>query len=217
MFIALEGGEGSGKSTQARLLANALHDAGRPVILTREPGGTDLGRHIRTLLLDGTAPSPRAEALLYAADRAHHVDTVIRPALNRGETVITDRYIDSSLAYQGAGRSLWAAGIRRLSDWAADGLYPDLTILLDIDPAAGLPRATRTGSDRIERETLDFHQRVRHGFLLLARADPGRYLIIDATLPPNQIAALVQDGLLTARPSCTGRAPTPARRSAPSP
>ena len=182
VFIALEGGEGAGKSTQARRLAAALTARGYEVVLTHEPGATAIGGRVRQLLLDpaNTEMSPRTEAMLYAADRAQHVGEVIRPALERGAIVITDRYVDSSIAYQGGGRTLELAEIRRLSQWATDGLSPDLTVLLDIDPEVGLRRTTGPG-DRLESETLAFHQRVRAAFLDLARHGRDRYLVIDVS------------------------------------
>ena len=181
VFIALEGGEGAGKSTQAKLLERWLTDAGHDVVLTREPGGTAVGAALRAILLDhdtGTL-SPRAEALVYAADRAEHVDALIRPALERGKIVITDRYVDSTLAYQGAGRSLDVADLEQLAQIATGGLRPHLTVVLDIDPVDGLARAGEL--DRIESEPLGFHQRVREQFLALATADPDRYLVVAAT------------------------------------
>jgi len=196
MLIAFEGGEGSGKSTQASRLAEWLTERGVAVTLTHEPGATDLGARIRRILLDSPDGSltPRAEALLFAADRAHHVDTVIRPALDRGEVVITDRYVDSSLAYQGAGRALAMDDVRRLSQWATGGLRPDLTVLLDVDPELGLERARAAGHgrDRVERESLEFHQRVRDGFLALADAAPDHYLIVDAGGHPETVATLIR-------------------------
>jgi dTMP kinase len=200
VFVVFEGGEGSGKSTQADLLATALAAAGRDVVVTREPGATNIGERIRSLLLDrrissglaGVVLAPRAEALLYAADRAHHVATVVRPTLERGAVVISDRYSDSSLAYQGAGRILPVEEVSWLSAWATAGLRPDLVILLDIDPSAGLDRVRDRGpADRLEAESLGFHERVRYAFLDLAAADPRRYLVVDATLPPEDIAAIV--------------------------
>jgi dTMP kinase len=166
------------------------------VVLTREPGATPTGQRIRELLLDPTTGgiSPRAEALLYAADRAQHVAHVILPALERGAVVVTDRYVDSSLAYQGAGRALELAEVARLSRWATGGLRPDLTLLLDIDPAVGLARIQGL-PDRIELESLAFHQRVRQGFLDLAAADPDRYLVVPATDPPEQVHAIVRSRL----------------------
>ena len=191
LFVVLEGGEGAGKSTQATLLASRLEALGREVVVTREPGATPVGARIRALLLDpATSLSPRAEAMLYAADRAQHVATVIRPALARGAVVISDRFVDSSLAYQGAGRELPLREVAQLSQWATEGLRPDLTVVLDIDPAVGLVRATGD-PDRIEQESLSFHRAVRQGFLDLAAADPDRYLVVSAALAPEQVHALI--------------------------
>ena len=194
-FVVFEGGEGAGKSTQCRRLADALRALGHEVVLTREPGGTRLGTEIRRLLLDvdSTGLDPRAEALLYAADRAQHVAEIVRPALDRGAVVISDRYIDSSLAYQGAGRDLDAEQVAALSRWATGGLVPELTVVLDIDPAVGLLRAGEVDDpDRLESEPLRFHRSVRQSFLDLAAADPARYLVIDAAQPAGDIAALVE-------------------------
>jgi dTMP kinase len=191
LFVVFEGGEGAGKSTQVQQLAAALAESGCEVVVTREPGATDAGTRIRALLLDpSTRLSPRAEALLYAADRAHHVAEVVRPALARGAVVISDRYVDSSLAYQGAGRELDADEVAELSRWATDGLRPALTVLLDVDPAVGLARATGS-PDRIEQESLAFHQAVRQGFLDLAAAEPHRYLVLSAKQPPEKVHAAV--------------------------
>jgi len=188
LFVAFEGGEGSGKTTQARLVAIWLRELGYDVVTTHEPGATKVGMRLRALLLDTahTGMSPHAEALMYAADRAEHVSSVIKPALDRGAVVITDRYVDSSLAYQGAGRSLPVSEIARLNDWATGGRTPDLTVLLDMDPVAGLARRTRS-ADRLEAEPAEFHGRVRTGFLALAKADPARYLVVDATLPQEEV------------------------------
>ncbi len=187
-FIALEGGEGAGKSTQARLLARHLEDRGHDVVVTREPGGTSAGQAIRAIVLDPAtgALAPRAEALLYAADRAHHVATVIRPALDHGASVITDRYLDSSLAYQGAGRTLDPAEIEELSRWATEGLLPDITVILDLDPEIGLTRVGRP--DRLEAEPVDFHRRVRKAFLARAAEAPDRYVVIAADRPVAEVA-----------------------------
>ncbi|TFV81069.1 dTMP kinase [Microbacterium sp. dk485] len=196
LFLTFEGGDGAGKTTQARLLEQWLSDRGRAVVRTREPGGTEVGVLIRDIVLHHRGDiAPRAEALLYAADRAHHVATVVRPALERGDVVIQDRYLDSSVAYQGAGRVLDAAEIRELSMWAAGGLLPDLTVLLDLDPAAARARRDSDAKpfDRLEAERDDFHARVRAGFLGLAAAEPGRFLVIDAALPPESIAATIRD------------------------
>jgi dTMP kinase len=197
-FVVFEGGEGSGKSTQCERLAETLRAAGHEVVVTREPGGTPVGTRIRELLLDPASAglAPRAEALLYAADRAHHVATVIRPALERGAVVISDRYVDSSLAYQGAGRALPAAEVAALSRWATDGLVPGITVVLDVDPSTGLLRAGAVDSpDRLESEPLAFHERVRTGFLTLAASERDRYAIVDAALPlgvvTEQVAAAV--------------------------
>jgi dTMP kinase len=198
-FIVFEGGEGAGKSTQIAALADHLRASGRECVLTREPGGTPLGSGLRALLLDPAtgALAPRTEALLYAADRAEHVATVITPALDRAAVVLSDRYVDSSLAYQGAGRALVRDEVEELSRWATDGLLPHLTIVLDIDPRVGLARFD--GADRLEGESLDFHDRVRAGFLALAERAPARYLVLDASRPMpelfSEIAARV-DALL---------------------
>lgn len=201
-FITFEGGDGAGKSTQLQMLVDALA-ADNQVSVTREPGGTDTGVAIRELLLHSPkgSLSPKAEALLYAADRAHHVDTVVRPALGAGGVVIQDRYIDSSIAYQGAGRALDPAEIRAISEWASGGLWPDLTILLDIDPAVARARSARLrdAPDRIESEADEFRVRLRQGFLDLAAEDPDRFVVIDAALPRrvqhNRILAAVGDRL----------------------
>ncbi|MEV1147330.1 dTMP kinase, partial [Micromonospora sp. NPDC049799] len=196
LFVVFEGGEGAGKSTQLAALADRLRDAGRDVVVTREPGATTVGDRIRSLLLGqpgSDAPSPRAEALLYAADRAHHVATVVRPALVRGSVVISDRYVDSSLAYQGAGRTLPVDEVSWLSSWATGGLKPDLVVLLDVDPRTGLSRvaARSEGPDRLEAESVTFHERVRYAFLDLAANDPKRYLVLDASRPVEELAEAV--------------------------
>ena len=196
LFVAFEGGEGAGKSTQVRLLVEWLTAQGRPARATFEPGGTPAGAAVRAIVLDRahTGLAPRAEALLYAADRAHHAHAVLRPALESGEVVVTDRYVDSSLAYQGAGRTLAMKEVRRLSAWATGGLVPELTVLLDLPPETGLARARgRAVADRLESESLDFHERVRATFLDLAAAEPGRYLVLDATRSADEIATAVRD------------------------
>lgn len=182
-FIVFEGGDGAGKTTQSELLASWLRSEGRTVVETREPGGTSLGGMIRQLLLHtDTDISARAEALLYAADRAQHVAEVVRPALERGEVVVQDRFVDSSLAYQGAGRVLNVEEVRSLSEWATEGLTPALTVLLDVSPKTGVERrsSARKKADRLEREPDEFHREVRNGFLRLAQAHPERYLVLDA-------------------------------------
>lgn len=185
LFIVFEGGDGAGKTTQAVMLQQALEKRypGVEVLQTREPGGTKLGQQIRELLLHGEEVDPRAEALLYAADRAHHVATVVRPALERGDVVIQDRYIDSSAAYQGAARKLGEQQIRNLSEWGTDHLQPDLTIVLDVDPEVGAARRDSRGlkADRLEAESLEFHRQVRSAFKNYAAAEPHRYLVLDAT------------------------------------
>jgi dTMP kinase len=193
LLLALEGGEGAGKSTQARLLAIWLRDQGFDVVATHEPGATKVGMRLRALLLDNThhGLAPRAETLMYAADRAEHVAAVICPALERGAIVVTDRYVDSTLAYQGAGRQLPVAEIAELNRWATEGLQPGLTILLDLPPADGLGRRARSG-DRLESEPTEFHQRVRAGFLARAQADPGRYLVLDARQEPGELSREIQ-------------------------
>ena len=193
LLIAFEGGEGAGKTTQARLLAIWLREQGYDVIATHEPGATKVGMRLRALLHTAhTGMSARAETLMYAADRAEHVDTVIGPALRRGAVVVTDRFVDSSLAYQGRGRNLPISEIAGLNQWATGGLRPDLTILLDLPPVAGLVRRAPS-ADRLEAEPTEFHQRVREGFLAQARAEPQRYLVLDATRPPEQLSREIQD------------------------
>ena len=196
LFLTLEGGDGSGKSTQAALLTEWLERDGETVLRTREPGGSDLGNELRDIILHRTGHiAPRAEALLYAADRAHHIATVVRPALARGEIVVQDRYLDSSVAYQGAGRTLDGMEVRNLSLWAAEGLLPDLTILLDIDPGLARERldASRTRYDRLEAERLEFHERVRAAYLGLAEAEPERILVLDATAAVDELAARIRE------------------------
>ena len=195
LWITFEGGDGAGKTTQASLLERWLRGEGRTVVRTREPGGTEVGVLIRDIVLHHRGDvAPRAEALLYAADRAHHVATLVRPALARGEIVIQDRYLDSSVAYQGAGRVLDAAQIRDLSLWATEDALPDLTVLLDLDPASARARldADDKPFDRLEAEQADFHARVRQAFLELAAAEPERFLVLDATLPADDLAAAVR-------------------------
>ena len=187
IFISFEGGEGSGKSTQSKLLAEWFENEGQTVLLTREPGGTNLGKNLRKILLDNATGeiAPRSEALLYAADRAHHVFSLIRPALERGEIVITDRYFDSSIAYQGAGRVLSPSEVARINRWATESLFPTLTIILDQPAEIGLSRIKN--ADRLESESIEFHNRVRQEYLQLAGLDPERYLVIDARKPIVEI------------------------------
>ncbi|MBZ6254107.1 dTMP kinase [Streptomyces olivaceus] len=192
-FIALEGGDGAGKSTQAEALAEWIRGKGHEVVLTREPGATPVGKRLRSILLDVSSAglSHSAEALLYAADRAEHVDTVVRPALERGAVVVSDRYIDSSVAYQGAGRDLSPTEIARINRWATNGLVPHLTVLLDVAPETARERFTEA-PDRLESEPAEFHARVRSGFLTLAAADPGRYLVVDAGQEPEAVTTVVR-------------------------
>lgn len=203
MFIAFEGGEGAGKSTQEQRLADHLVARGYEVVRTREPGGTPAGEAIREIVLspayDGL--DDRAEALLFAASRGEHVARVIRPALQRGAVVVCDRYLDSSVAYQGAGRNLGVDAVRELSLWATNALLPDLTVVLDIDPEMGLARLD--SRDRLEAQPLEYHRRVRQAFLDLAAEDPSRYVVIDATQDPGVMAAQIReavDARLTVQP-----------------
>ncbi|MEV8456842.1 dTMP kinase [Streptomyces sp. NPDC052095] len=195
-FIALEGGDGAGKSTQAEALGDWIRAKGHEVVVTREPGATPVGKRLRSILLDVSSAglSNRAEALLYAADRAEHIDSVVRPALERGAIVISDRYIDSSVAYQGAGRDFSPTEIARISRWATDGLVPHLTVLLDVDPETARERFTEA-PDRLESEPPEFHARVRSAFLTLAAADPTRYLVVDAGQEPEAITTVVRHRL----------------------
>lgn len=207
LFITLEGGDGVGKSTQAALLAEWLESEGREVVRTREPGGTSLGVELRRLILRGGDEighvDSRAEALMYAADRAQNIATVVRPALSRGAVVVQDRYIDSSLAYQGAGRVLDVDDVRRTNDWAADGLWPDVTVLLDIDHEVAMQRTasreTLKGDtpDRLEAEAAEFHEAVRGAFRALAKAEPSRFLVVDATGTPAEIHARIRERVAT--------------------
>jgi dTMP kinase len=194
LFISFEGIDGVGKSTQADLLEAHLVGLSREVVRTLEPGGSELGRDIRKLLLHSGHVDARAEALLYAADRAHHVATVIRPALAEGKVVITDRYLDSSVAYQGAGRILGATEVRDLSMWAIQGLLPALTVLLDLDAASAVARRAKTGDapDRLEREKVEFFEAVRACYLELAAAEPDRFLVVDARDSVDGIQAQIR-------------------------
>ncbi|MBM6623133.1 dTMP kinase [Micrococcaceae bacterium RIT802] len=195
LFVVLEGGDGAGKSTQAALLAGHLQEHGHEVVRTREPGGTPIGEKLRSLVLDhghGEVDA-RTEALMFAAARAAHVEQLILPALAGGATVICDRYIDSSVAYQGVGRGLGAEEVLALNRWATGGLRPDLTILLDVDPQAGRDRRTQgeAAEDRLESEPDDFHARIRQAFLDRAGNDAGAYEVLDASLPVEELAAMI--------------------------
>ncbi|MGJ3192585.1 dTMP kinase [Paenarthrobacter sp. FR1] len=195
LFIAFEGGDGAGKSTQAARLSQTLESRGISVLRTREPGGTPIGEKLRSLVLDhghGTIDA-RTEALMFAAARAAHATQVIRPALADGTVVITDRYIDSSVAYQGAGRGLGAEGVLTLNEWATEGLHPDLTVLLDVDPSHGRQRRTAGDAkeDRLESEPDDFHSAIRHAFLALAEAAPSSYLVLPASSDIETLAVQI--------------------------
>jgi dTMP kinase len=199
-FITFEGQDGSGKSVQAAALAQHLSNLGHSLLTTREPGGTDLGAVIRSVLLDPAFTiDPKSEALLFAADRAQHISTKVRPALDRGETVIQDRYIDSSVAYQGAGRALSTTDIRELSMWAASDLVPDLTILIDLEPEVcrdrAIARSVSAGAvqilDRLEAENLDFRHRLRDGFLDIAANEPGRFMVVDGNQSLSEVTARI--------------------------
>lgn len=201
LWITFEGGDGSGKTTQATLLQNWLTATGRTVVRTREPGGTEVGILVRDIVLHHRGDiAPRAEALLYAADRAHHVATVVAPALARGDVVIQDRYLDSSVAYQGVGRALDPTEIRHLSLWAADGRLPRVTVLLDLDSDAARERldADDKPFDRLEAEQADFHERVRQAYLALAAAEPDRFVVLDATRSADELASTIRERVAAA-------------------
>jgi dTMP kinase len=198
LFVTFEGGEGTGKSTQIARLADRLRACGIEPVITREPGGTPLAEGIRELLLDaGRAPGPFAEAFLMEAARADLVAHVIRPALAAGRVVLCDRYDDSTLAYQGAGRGLDPAMLRAWNRAATGGLTPDLTLLFDLDPAAGLERRAGAAGEpnRLDREPREFHLRVRAGYLWLARSEPGRFVTLDASLAPEALEATVWEAV----------------------
>jgi len=192
VFVCFEGGEGSGKSTQSRLLRDWLEAEGYAVVLTFEPGDTEVGKEMRRIVLSPETGelADRTEVLLYAADKAEHVETVVQPALDRGAVVVTDRYVDSTLAYQGAGRTLDVREVEQVARWATHDLRPHLTVLLDLEPEHGLGRFEER--DRIEGEPVEFHQRVRQAFLDMAAADPDHYLVLDARLPVEEIAAEIR-------------------------
>lgn len=193
MFITFEGPDGSGKTTQIRLLAEWLREQGREVVLTREPGGTEIGDQIRAVLHDpsNTAMGARAEILLYSADRAQHVAQLIQPALAAGRVVISDRYADSTLAYQGYGRGLDLGVLRTIITFATGGLAPDLTVYLDVTPEEGLQRRRLGGDEwnRLDAEALEFHQRVRDGYLKLVEQEPERWVVIDGARSVEEVEA----------------------------
>lgn len=196
VFIAFEGGDGAGKSTQVALLEQAYAAAGRTVLRTRQPGGTPLGAALRDLVLHGGHVSPRAEALVFAADKAQHVDLVIRPALDAGQVVLTDRYTDSAVAYQGIGRDLGAPAVHALQMWAVDDLVPDLTVIVDITPDEGRARRGEQ-HDRLESEADDFHAAVRAHYLATAAGLPERYVVVDGTEPVERIHGRICERLRT--------------------
>lgn len=208
-FIAFEGGDGAGKSTQAALLTHALSDAGRTVLRTREPGGTPVGEKLRSLVLEHGQGEidAKTEALIFAAARAAHASQVIAPAMARGEVVISDRYADSSIAYQGAGRGLGTEAVVQLNDWATNSLWPDLTVLLDVTPAEGRDRRTAgdAAEDRLESEPDHFHATIRTAFLELASAHPKRYLVLSANAAVPEIAQAIAERVM-ALLAGTGRA-----------
>lgn len=202
-FIVFEGGDGAGKSTQADLLVRALRKNGHTVLHTREPGGTPIGEKLRSLVLDhgqGTVDA-RTEALMYAAARAAHVEQVIRPALAAGTMVVCDRYVDSSLAYQGIGRALGEDAVRAINDFATGGLRPDLTVLLDVTPADGRSRRTvgadgrPVAEDRLESEPDEFHARIRDAFVHFAEREPARYLVLDAATGVGELASSIAEAV----------------------
>lgn len=190
LFVTFEGGDASGKTTQIGLLADWLKNQGRTVLVTREPGGSDLGNELRDIVLHRRGfIAPRAEALIYAADRAHHIHEVVRPALERGEVVLQDRYLDSSVAYQGAGRVLDPSEVKEVSLWATEGLMPDVTVLLDVPADIGLTRqaSEERAYDRLEAEALEFHERVRDSYLAIAQENPDRVVVIDGTAAIDEV------------------------------
>ncbi|MGP7960083.1 dTMP kinase [Sanguibacter sp. A247] len=190
VFVSFEGGDGSGKTTQIGLLGEWFTRQGHEVVVTREPGGSALGAELRRLVLHGEDMAPRTEALLYAADRAHHVSSIVRPALERGAVVVTDRYLDSSVAYQAGGRELSADDVEGLSLWATGGLVPHVTMLLDLDPAVGVARVPG-GLDRLERAGAAFHERTRQAYLERAAAHPERIVLIDASRSVAEVHASI--------------------------
>ena len=190
LFVTFEGGDASGKTTQIGLLADWLKEQGKTVVVTREPGGSDLGNELRDIVLHRRGfIAPRAEALIYAADRAHHIHEVVRPALGRGEVVLQDRYLDSSVAYQGAGRVLDPSEVREVSLWATEGLMPDVTVWLDVPADIGLARqaSEERAYDRLEAEALEFHERVRDSYLAIAQENPDRVVVIDGTAAIDEV------------------------------
>ena len=198
LFITLEGPEGAGKSTQLPRLCTWLEGQGRPVVATRNPGGTAIGRQIRQVLLDpaNKAMVPMAELMLYAADRAQHVEEVVRPALASGAVVLCDRFGDSTLAYQGYGRGLDLTLLRALNEMASGGLRPDLTLLLDLPSEVGLARvAASRAIDRLEDEAIAFHHRLREGYRALAAEEPDRFVVVDATQDPERVQAQLQEAV----------------------
>lgn len=196
LFLCVDGVDGAGKSAALDAVADELGRGGRQIVMTREPGGTDLGVQVRNMILHGQHLGSHTEALLFAADRAHHVETVVRPALDAGINVVTSRYADASAVYQSASGELDEAEVWDLSMWATGGLVPDLTVLLDLDPQIGIERARQRGElDRIESKDLEFHRKVRDGFLRRARAEPQRFIVVDADQDPETVARIVHVAL----------------------
>ena len=200
MFITLEGPEGSGKSSQLPALAEFLRQQGRTVLTTREPGGTSIGEQVRSVIMNlkNTGMNPRSEILLFCAARAQLVEEVIRPSLERGEIVLSDRYADATLAYQGYGHGYPLSMLRQLLNFATGGLWPDLTLLMDLPSEEGLRRKRNTGGEwnRLDAYELAFHQRVRNGYLELARQEPRRWCIVDATLPPEMVQLTLRQAVM---------------------
>jgi len=189
-FITFEGGEGAGKTTLIRHLAAHFESRGTPVVTTREPGSGEFGKRIREILLDGFSVTPKSELFLFLADRANHIETFVKPALAKGKLVLCDRYSDSTFVYQSAVRGIDEKFVRMANDVATGYLVPEITFLLDLDAKIGLARLDR--ANRLDKEPLEFHEQVRAGFLALARREPNRFVVIDGSLPPDEVLAQVK-------------------------